>query len=201
METKDFYRPEDLSRLKQKEKRERVWVWALAGLTLALCVLFCCLTNTANAGRMETATLITSCIGGWLVIYGRVFGVQEARYEREHAAYLIGAIPWGWIFVWLVKHKDIRYIASGRMGMSNVMRTAGTFWGILTAVMDVLKGVAAVLAARLFVSAPEPWMTAAGGFFAVVGHIYSVYMIEKHRDGKFYFGVQIRHTYSSRVVV
>ena len=64
------------------------------------------------------------------------------------AAYLIGAIPWGWIFVWFVKHKDIRYIASGRMGMSNVMRTAGTFWGILTAVMDVLKGVAAVLAAR-----------------------------------------------------
>lgn len=91
MEAIVFYLPEDLSRLKQKEKRERVWVWALAGLTLALCVLFCCLTNTANAGRMETATLITSCIGGWLVIYGRVFGVQEARYEREHAAYLIGA--------------------------------------------------------------------------------------------------------------
>ena len=102
-------------------------------------------------------------------------------------AYLIGAIPWGWIFVWFVKHKDIRYIASGRMGMSNVMRTAGTFWGILTAVMDVLKGVAAVLAARLFIPSPEPWMTAAGGVFAVLGHIYSIFMIERHRDKKFYF--------------
>ena len=91
METMMFYRPEDQDRLKEKEKKARAWVWALAGLTLALCVLFCCLTNTANAGRMEIATLITSCVGGWLVIYGRTFGVQEARHEREHAAYLIGA--------------------------------------------------------------------------------------------------------------
>lgn len=103
------------------------------------------------------------------------------------AAYLIGAIPWGWIFVWLVKHKDIRYIASGRMGMSNVMRTAGTFWGILTAVLDVIKGTAAILAARLFIPEPEPWMKAIGGVFAVLGHIYSIYMIEKRRDGKYYF--------------
>ena len=91
METMMFYRPEDQDRLKEKEKKARAWVWALAGLTLALCVLFCCLTNTANAGRMEIATLITSCVGGWLVIYGRTFGVQEARHEREHAAYLIEA--------------------------------------------------------------------------------------------------------------
>ena len=86
-----FYRPEDQDRLKTRETKARAWVWALAGLTLALCVLFCCLTNTANAGRMEIATLITSCVGGWLVIYGRTFGVQEARHEREHAAYLIEA--------------------------------------------------------------------------------------------------------------
>lgn len=91
METMLFYLPEDQDRLKEKEKKARAWVWALAGLTLALCLLFCCLTNTANAGRMEIATLITSCVGGWLVIYGRTFGVQEARHEREHAAYLIGA--------------------------------------------------------------------------------------------------------------
>lgn len=102
-------------------------------------------------------------------------------------AYLIGAIPWGWIIVWLLKHKDIRYMASGRMGMSNVMRTAGTFWGILTAVLDVVKGTAAILIARLFVPAAEPWMTAVGGVFAVLGHIYSIYLIEKRRDGKYYF--------------
>ena len=73
----DFYRPEDLDRLQQKEKRERAWVWTLAGLTLSLCVLFCCLTTTANANRMELATLITSCL--------------EAKHEREHAHYLLSA--------------------------------------------------------------------------------------------------------------
>ncbi len=102
-------------------------------------------------------------------------------------AYLVGAIPWGWIFVRLVKHRDIRYIASGRMGMSNVMRTAGTFWGILTAVLDIVKGSAAVMLSSLFVQEPEPWMKAIGGVLAVLGHIYSVYMIEKRRDGKYYF--------------
>ncbi len=102
------------------------------------------------------------------------------------AAYLIGSIPWGWLFVWFLKHKDIRYMGSGRMGMSNVMRNAGTFWGILTAVLDILKGTAAILAARLFVPEPEPWMKAVGGVLAVLGHIYSIFLIEKRRNGRYY---------------
>ena len=102
------------------------------------------------------------------------------------AAYLIGAIPFGWLIVKLLKNKDIRYIASGRMGMSNVMRVAGTFWGIVTAVLDVLKGYAAVKIAPLFVPVPEPWLLSIGGILAVLGHIYSVFLIEKRRDGKFY---------------
>ena len=103
------------------------------------------------------------------------------------AAYLVGSIPFGWIIVKLLKNKDIRYIASGRMGMSNVMRVAGTFWGIVTAVLDVLKGSAAVHMASLFVPEPEPWMTSIGGILAVLGHIYSIFLLEKRRDGKFYF--------------
>ncbi len=102
-------------------------------------------------------------------------------------AYLIGAIPWGWMIVWLVKRKDVRYMASGRSGMSNVIRAAGKGWGILTAVLDILKGFAAIYVARLLIAEPEPWLTAVGGILAVLGHIYSVYMIEKRRDGKFYF--------------
>ena len=91
------------------------------------------------------------------------------------AAYLAGAIPFGWIIVKIIKNKDIRYIASGRMGMSNVMRVAGIFWGIVTAVLDVLKGIAAIRIANLFIPEPEPWMTTIGGILAVLGHIYSVF--------------------------
>ena len=103
------------------------------------------------------------------------------------AAYLAGAIPFGWIIVKIIKNKDIRYIASGRMGMSNVMRVAGTFWGIVTAVLDVLKGIAAIRIANLIVPEPEPWMTTIGGILAVLGHIYSIFLIERRRDGKYYF--------------
>lgn len=103
------------------------------------------------------------------------------------AAYLVGAIPFGWLIVWFTKHKDIRYIASGRMGMSNVMRVSGTVWGIITAVLDVLKGSAAVHMVKLFVLNAEPWVPVIGGLLAVLGHIYSVFLIEKRRDGKYYF--------------
>lgn len=88
---KELYSPEEFSRLKRKIKRERVWVLALPGLTLALCVLFCCLTTTANAEGMALAAIGTSTVGGWLTIYRRLFGLQEARHELEHARHLADA--------------------------------------------------------------------------------------------------------------
>ena len=87
----DLYGPEDLNRLERKIVWERVLVWGIAALTLGLCVLFCCLTTTRNAGKMELYTLITSCLGGWLVIYLRVFGLLETKHEREHVRYLLRA--------------------------------------------------------------------------------------------------------------
>lgn len=89
METiRDFYSPEELSRLKNKIKREWVWVFGTAGLTLAVCVLLCCLTNTANWRRMELAVIAVSTLGGWITIYRRLFGLQDSRHELQHAEYL-----------------------------------------------------------------------------------------------------------------
>ncbi len=82
----EMYRPEDLLRLEKKIKRERAWVWGLAGVTLALCVLFCCLTDLRSVEWTEPAALICSCVGGWLVIYRRLFGLRETRFELDHAA-------------------------------------------------------------------------------------------------------------------
>ena len=84
-----FYRQEDLIRLENKFKRERVIVCALAAVTLALCVLFCCLADSRNAARMELYTVIASTLGGWLVIYRRLFCMQAAKHEREHAQHLL----------------------------------------------------------------------------------------------------------------
>ena len=84
-----MYSPEDIPRLEKKIRIERALVWGLAGLTLALCVLCCCLTTTANAERMELIAVICSTVGGWCVIYRRLFGLEETKHELEHARHLL----------------------------------------------------------------------------------------------------------------
>ena len=99
-------------------------------------------------------------------------------------AYLIGSLPVGWIVVWLVSRQDIRYHASGKMGTSNVIRTVGVKWGILTAVADVMKGVLAVWVVRWSFPERIDWMIAAAGMAAVLGHIKSVFLIETRPNGQ-----------------
>ena len=57
-------------------------------------------------------------------------------------SYILGAIPFGLLVVKVFTGKDIRKIASGRTGGTNAMRAAGLFSGLLTGVLDILKGVA-----------------------------------------------------------
>lgn len=94
------------------------------------------------------------------------------------AAYLIGSIPFGLIIVWLVKRTDIRTEHSGRTGGTNVMRVAGFLAGLVTGIADASKAFLAVLIARQL-SGGDPWFEALAGFFAVVGHNYSVFLIER----------------------
>ena len=63
-------------------------------------------------------------------------------------AYIIGSIPFGWLIVKLKTGQDIRVIESGRTGGTNAMRAAGFWAGLLTAIMDILKGAVAVWIAQ-----------------------------------------------------
>ena len=63
-------------------------------------------------------------------------------------AYVIGSIPFGWLIVKLKTGQDIRVIESGRTGGTNAMRAAGFWAGLLTAIMDILKGATAVWIAK-----------------------------------------------------
>ena len=102
-------------------------------------------------------------------------------------AYLVGAFPDGWVIVRLVSKRDIRYVGSGRTGMSNVTRVSGKKWGYLTAFLDVVKGWLAVWLCGIMTPDEPAWVPAVGGILAVLGHIYSVFLLEKRRDGRFYF--------------
>ena len=64
------------------------------------------------------------------------------------AAYLIGSINSSILISKAVSGKDIRESGSGNAGATNMLRTMGKKYAALTLVIDILKGIAAVLLAR-----------------------------------------------------
>ena len=99
-------------------------------------------------------------------------------------AYLLGSIPFGYLVVRATGAGDVRETGSGGTGATNVTRRAGKSAGILTLVLDALKGGAAVLLARWLLT-PDfsvNWWVAGAGVAAIVGHVFPVWL--KFRGGK-----------------
>jgi len=88
--------------------------------------------------------------------------------------YLLGAVPVGYLVVWLFKREDVRRHGSGRTGGTNVYRAAGIGAAILSGAGDVLKGTLAVLLARWLVGTAAAEILA--GLAAVIGHNWSVFL-------------------------
>ena len=101
-------------------------------------------------------------------------------------AYLIGSIPSGLLVVKIATGKDIRKIESGRTGGTNAMRAAGPIAGLFTAILDTLKGSAAIWVGQSLFSSPE-WIIAMNGLLAILGHNYSAFLVERNEDGKLHF--------------
>lgn len=97
------------------------------------------------------------------------------------AAYLFGSIPFGLIVVKLMTGKDVRTIASGRTGGTNAMRAAGPWAGVLTAILDILKAAGTVWMARF--ATPNLWIHALAPIAAILGHNYSIFLMERQPDG------------------
>src|SRR5436305_10557303 len=118
------------------------------------------------------------------------------------ASYLLGSIPFGYLLVRIVYGEDVRRAGSGNIGATNVARKSPAL-GIITLLLDALKGSAAVAIALIMspalferisvahipwrailpASSPEFALWAAmGAFFAVMGHMFPVWL--KFRGGK-----------------
>lgn len=68
-------------------------------------------------------------------------------------AYLIGAIPTGYLIVKSKTGEDLRTIGSGSTGATNVKRVLGKKWFFITLLLDAFKGALPVILAKVFVSA------------------------------------------------
>jgi len=98
-------------------------------------------------------------------------------------AYLLGSIPFGFLIVKLKSGADVRQTGSGGTGATNVTRKAGKSAGIITLILDALKGTAAVLLARWLTGEAETsWVVAGAAVLAVVGHCFPVWL--KFKAGK-----------------
>jgi len=97
-------------------------------------------------------------------------------------AYLCGSIPFG-VLIGRAKGIDIRQAGSGNVGATNVARLLGRTWGIACFVLDVLKGLAPVLAAGFAfacfgraLTAGQTWLWLAVGAATVLGHVFPVWL-------------------------
>lgn len=96
------------------------------------------------------------------------------------AAYLLGALPVGWLLAHAWGVGDIRTAGSGNVGATNVLRTSGVLPALITLIVDVGKGAVAVWLARR--AGVCEIAVAAAGLIAIVGHVFPVWL--RWRGGK-----------------
>ena len=98
-------------------------------------------------------------------------------------AYLIGSIPFGYLIVRAKGGGDVRDTGSGGTGATNVSRRAGKAAGVVTLILDALKGAIAVIIAQLMLKGDDTtWLPAAAAIAVIVGHVFPVWL--KFRGGK-----------------
>jgi glycerol-3-phosphate acyltransferase PlsY len=96
-------------------------------------------------------------------------------------AYLLGAIPFGYLLVKLKTGADVRSAGSGNIGATNVLRTTGRAAGVATLLLDIAKGYLAVWVASRLTEQDPLWMGAAA-LAVMAGHAYPVFL--KFKGGK-----------------
>jgi glycerol-3-phosphate acyltransferase PlsY len=100
--------------------------------------------------------------------------------------YLLGSIPSAYLAGRLRKGIDIREVGSRNMGAMNVFYQVGSIEAVLVTLVDLGKGVGAILLVRWLSGSPlvSPFdlLTGIAGTAAVIGHIFPVFL--KFRGGK-----------------
>jgi glycerol-3-phosphate acyltransferase PlsY len=87
---------------------------------------------------------------------------------------LAGSIPFGYLAGRSLQGIDLRTVGSGGTGATNVLRTLGKKASAAVLILDFLKGLLPVLAARWL--GLDAWWVAAAAVATVVGHCWSPFI-------------------------
>ncbi len=103
------------------------------------------------------------------------------------AAYLFGAFPTAYVIHRIRKGDDIRKYGSGNVGGTNVARTLGTGYGVLTIIVDVVKGFIPILVLYFIYPYIYPQdknliLLSIVSIAVILGHDFPVYI--KFKGGK-----------------
>ncbi|MBU4313760.1 MAG: glycerol-3-phosphate 1-O-acyltransferase PlsY [Actinobacteria bacterium] len=97
------------------------------------------------------------------------------------AAYLFGAFPTAYVIHKIKKGDDIRKYGSGNVGGTNVTRTLGAGYGILTIIVDVIKGFTPILV-LYFIYPQDLILLSIVSAAVILGHDFPAYI--KFKGGK-----------------
>ncbi|MDO8578722.1 MAG: glycerol-3-phosphate acyltransferase [Dehalococcoidales bacterium] len=89
-------------------------------------------------------------------------------------AYLLGSVPFAYIFARVTRGIDIRQAGTGNVGAMNTWREAGTLPGLSVLVLDAAKGSLAVLTAEAL--GMPLFVVMLSGIAAVAGHNWPVFL-------------------------
>lgn len=88
-------------------------------------------------------------------------------------AYLLGSISFSYLIVKAREGTDVRTVGSGNAGATNVLRAAGKGPALAVLLLDIVKGVLAVVVARALASPPA--VVGAAAVAVVLGHVFPVF--------------------------
>ncbi len=96
-------------------------------------------------------------------------------------AYLLGSISFGYLIAKKVKNVDIRKMGSGNTGATNISRVLGLKFALLVFMLDLGKGLLAVLLATWF--ACSPWVIIFCAYAVLLGHNWPIFFSFKGGRG------------------
>ncbi|MFC1892067.1 glycerol-3-phosphate 1-O-acyltransferase PlsY [Thermodesulfobacteriota bacterium] len=97
------------------------------------------------------------------------------------SAFILGSVPFGVIISRFTTGIDITKQGSGNIGATNVARSLGIKWGIVTLVLDFFKGFIPIYLCQKFFNWPEMSILIIG-LTSLLGHQFSIFL--KFRGGK-----------------